>query len=65
MIFEQKTIINTMAANADGVMSIGGNNEVCGFGIGIMSQFSTIQSKGAKSEARIYAISYDITVRVW
>lgn len=38
--------------------------KVCGFGIGIVSQFSTIQSNGAESEAVIYAISYDITVRV-
>ncbi|KAL5988264.1 hypothetical protein ACLOJK_036027 [Asimina triloba] len=63
---QQKTIINTMAVNEDGVMVTGGDNGSLWFwdwksGHNFQQAQTVVQPGSLDSEAGIYALSYDIT----
>ncbi|KAE8714207.1 Protein pleiotropic regulatory locus 1 [Hibiscus syriacus] len=66
MLSQQKTIINTMAVNEDGVMATGGDNGSLWFwdwrsGHNFQQAQTIVQPGSLDSEAGIYALSYDIT----
>ncbi|XP_015573253.2 protein pleiotropic regulatory locus 1 [Ricinus communis] len=66
MLSQQKTIINTMAVNEDGVMATGGDNGSIWFwdwksGHNFQQTQTIVQPGSLDSEAGIYALSYDIT----
>lgn len=66
MLSQQKTIINTMAVNEEGVMATGGDNGSLWFwdwksGHNFQQAQTIVQPGSLDSEAGIYAISYDIT----
>ncbi|MBA0616526.1 hypothetical protein Godav_016568 [Gossypium davidsonii] len=63
---QQKTIINTMAVNEDGVMATGGDNGSLWFwdwrsGHNFQQAHTIVQPGSLDSEAGIYALSYDVT----
>ncbi|KAJ9181903.1 hypothetical protein P3X46_005947 [Hevea brasiliensis] len=66
MLSQQKTIINAMAINEDGVMVTGGDNGSLWFwdwrsGHNFQQAQTIVQPGSLDSEAGIYALSYDIT----
>lgn len=66
MLSQQKTIINTMAVNEDGVMATGGDNGSMWFwdwksGHNFQQSQTIVQPGSLDSEAGIYAMSYDMT----
>ncbi|KDP27811.1 hypothetical protein JCGZ_18891 [Jatropha curcas] len=66
MLSQQKTIINAMAINQDGVMVTGGDNGSMWFwdwksGHNFQQAQTIVQPGSLDSEAGIYAISYDVT----
>ncbi|KAA3485288.1 protein pleiotropic regulatory locus 1-like [Gossypium australe] len=66
MLSQQKTIINTMAVNEDGVMATGGDNGSLWFwdwrsGHNFQQAQTIVQPGSLDSEAGIYALSYDVT----
>ncbi|TYH04181.1 hypothetical protein ES288_A09G278600v1 [Gossypium darwinii] len=66
MLSQQKTIINTMAVNEDGVMATGGDNGSLWFwdwrsGHNFQQAHTIVQPGSLDSEAGIYALSYDVT----
>ncbi|XP_048321838.1 protein pleiotropic regulatory locus 1 [Ziziphus jujuba] len=66
MLSQQKTIINAMAVNEDGVMATGGDNGSLWFwdwksGHNFQQAQTIVQPGSLDSEAGIYAISYDMT----
>ncbi|CAK7327511.1 unnamed protein product [Dovyalis caffra] len=66
MLSQQKTIINAMAVNEDGVMATGGDNGSLWFwdwksGHNFQQAQTIVQPGSLDSEAGIYAISYDVT----
>ncbi|ERN02266.1 hypothetical protein AMTRI_Chr02g222640 [Amborella trichopoda] len=66
MLSQQKTIINTMAINEDGVMVTGGDNGSLWFwdwnsGHNFQQAQTIVQPGSLDSEAGIYALSYDVT----
>ncbi|KAM1301145.1 hypothetical protein ACFX2H_012225 [Malus domestica] len=66
MLSQQKTIINAMAVNEDGVMATGGDNGSMWFwdwksGHNFQQSQTIVQPGSLDSEAGIYALSYDIT----
>ncbi|PPD84133.1 hypothetical protein GOBAR_DD18921 [Gossypium barbadense] len=66
MLSQQKTIINTMAVNEDGVMATGGDNGSLWFwdwrsGHHFQQAHTIVQPGSLDSEAGIYALSYDVT----
>lgn len=66
MLSQQKTIINAMAVNEEGVMVTGGDNGSLWFwdwksGHNFQQSQTIVQPGSLDSEAGIYAISYDIT----
>ncbi|WCJ23482.1 Pre-mRNA-splicing factor PRP46 [Euphorbia peplus] len=66
MLSQQKTIINAMAINEDGVMATGGDNGSMWFwdwksGHNFQQEQTIVQPGSLDSEAGIYAMSYDIT----
>ncbi|MBA0612554.1 hypothetical protein Godav_013149 [Gossypium davidsonii] len=63
---QQKTIINTMAVNEDGVMATGGDNGSLWFwdwrsGHNFQQAQTIVQPGSLDSEAGIYALAYDVT----
>ncbi|KAJ8766281.1 hypothetical protein K2173_022340 [Erythroxylum novogranatense] len=66
MLSQQKTIINAMAVNEDGVMATGGDNGSLWFwdwrsGHSFQQSQTIVQPGSLDSEAGIYALSYDVT----
>ncbi|MBA0830943.1 hypothetical protein Goarm_015437, partial [Gossypium armourianum] len=66
MLSQQKTIINTMTVNEDGVMATGGDNGSLWFwdwrsGHNFQQAHTIVQPGSLDSEAGIYALSYDVT----
>ncbi|KAL9667712.1 hypothetical protein QQ045_002076 [Rhodiola kirilowii] len=66
MLSQQKTIINAMAVNEEGVVATGGDNGSLWFwdwksGHNFQLSQTIVQPGSLDSEAGIYAISYDIT----
>ncbi|KAM7256888.1 hypothetical protein ACFE04_012629 [Oxalis oulophora] len=66
MLSQQKTIINAMAVNEDGVMATGGDNGSMWFwdwksGHNFQQSQTIVQPGSLDSEAGIYAMSYDKT----
>ncbi|CAL8080770.1 unnamed protein product [Prunus armeniaca] len=66
MLSQQKTIINAMAVNEDGVMATGGDNGSVWFwdwksGHNFQQSQTIVQPGSLDSEAAIYALSYDVT----
>ncbi|MCL7042084.1 hypothetical protein MKW94_003694 [Papaver nudicaule] len=66
MLSQQKTIINAMAVNEDGVMATGGDNGSMWFwdwksGHNFQQSQTIVQPGSLDSEAGIYALSYDVT----
>ncbi|XP_058069759.1 protein pleiotropic regulatory locus 1-like isoform X2 [Magnolia sinica] len=66
MLSQQKTIINSMAVNEDGVMATGGDNGSMWFwdwksGHNFQQSQTIVQPGSLDSEAGIYALSYDVT----
>ncbi|KAI4388102.1 hypothetical protein MLD38_000464 [Melastoma candidum] len=66
MLSQQKTIINTMAVNDEGVMATGGDNGSLWFwdwksGHNFQQSQTIVQPGSLDSEAGIFALSYDIT----
>ncbi|XP_010548985.1 PREDICTED: protein pleiotropic regulatory locus 1-like isoform X1 [Tarenaya hassleriana] len=66
MLSQQKTIINTMAVNEDGVMVTGGDNGSLWFwdwksGHNFQQSQTIVQPGSLESEAGIYGMSYDVT----
>ncbi|XP_022138465.1 protein pleiotropic regulatory locus 1 [Momordica charantia] len=66
MLSQQKTIINAMAVNEEGVMVTGGDNGSLWFwdwksGHNFQQSQTIVQPGSLDSEAGIYALSYDIT----
>ncbi|KAG5544790.1 hypothetical protein RHGRI_017286 [Rhododendron griersonianum] len=66
MLSQQKTIINAMAVNEDGVMVTGGDNGSLWFwdwqsGHNFQQSQTIVQPGSLDSEAGIYACSYDVT----
>ncbi|KAF3456238.1 hypothetical protein FNV43_RR00888 [Rhamnella rubrinervis] len=66
MLSQQKTIINAMAVNEEGVMATGGDNGSLWFwdwksGHNFQQSQTIVQPGSLDSEAGIYALSYDIT----
>ncbi|XP_050216982.1 protein pleiotropic regulatory locus 1 isoform X1 [Mercurialis annua] len=66
MLSQQKTIINAMAVNEDGVVATGGDNGSIWFwdwksGHNFQQTQTIVQPGSLDSEAGIYAISYDLT----
>ncbi|MBA0827805.1 hypothetical protein Goarm_012553 [Gossypium armourianum] len=66
MLSQQKTIINTMAVNEDGVMATGGDNGSLWFwdwrsGHNFQQAQTIVQPGSLDSEAGIYALAYDVT----
>ncbi|KAF5181090.1 pleiotropic regulator PRL2 [Thalictrum thalictroides] len=66
MLSQQKTIINAMAVNEDGVMATAGDNGSLWFwdwksGHNFQQAQTIVQPGSLDSEAGIYALSYDIT----
>ncbi|GKV31477.1 hypothetical protein SLEP1_g40162 [Rubroshorea leprosula] len=66
MLSQQKTIINSMAINEDGVMATGGDNGSLWFwdwksGHNFQQSQTIVQPGSLDSEAGIYALSYDMT----
>ncbi|GMN62397.1 hypothetical protein TIFTF001_031481 [Ficus carica] len=66
MLSQQKTIINAMAVNDEGVLATGGDNGSMWFwdwksGHNFQQAQTIVQPGSLDSEAGIYAISYDIT----
>lgn len=66
MLSQQKTIINAMAVNEDGVMTTAGDNGSLWFwdwksGHNFQQAQTIVQPGSLDSEAGIYALSYDIT----
>lgn len=66
MLSQQKTIINTMAVNEEGVMATGGDNGSLWFwdwrsGHNFQQAQTIVQPGSLESEAGIYALSYDVT----
>lgn len=66
MLSQQKTIINTMAVNEEGVMATGGDNGSLWFwdwksGHNFQQAHTIVQPGSLESEAGIYALSYDLT----
>ncbi|CAK7323118.1 unnamed protein product [Dovyalis caffra] len=66
MLSQQKTIINAMAVNEDGVMATGGDNGSLWFldwksGHNFQQAQTIVQPGSLDSKAGIYAISYDVT----
>ncbi|GLT79383.1 hypothetical protein SLA2020_508740 [Shorea laevis] len=66
MLSQQKTIINSMAINEDGVMATGGDNGSLWFwdwksGHNFQQSQTIVQPGSLESEAGIYALSYDMT----
>ncbi|XP_077248356.1 pleiotropic regulatory locus 1 isoform X1 [Tasmannia lanceolata] len=66
MLSQQKTIINAMAVNEDGVMATAGDNGSLWFwdwksGHNFQQSQTIVQPGSLDSEAGIYALSYDIT----
>ncbi|KAL9363729.1 hypothetical protein Peur_041602 [Populus x canadensis] len=66
MLSQQKTIINAMAVNEDGVMATGGDNGSLWFwdwksGHNFQQAQTIVQPGSLDSEAGIYALSYDLT----
>lgn len=66
MLSQQKTIINSMAVNEDGVMTTAGDNGSLWFwdwksGHNFQQAQTIVQPGSLDSEAGIYALSYDIT----
>jgi pleiotropic regulator 1 len=66
MLSQQKTIINAMAVNEDGVMATGGDNGSMWFwdwrsGHNFQQSQTIVQPGSLDSEAGIYALQYDIT----
>ncbi|KAF9622136.1 hypothetical protein IFM89_029420 [Coptis chinensis] len=66
MLSQQKTIINAMAVNEDGVMATAGDNGSMWFwdwksGHNFQQTQTIVQPGSLDSEAGIYALSYDIT----
>nr|POE49697.1 protein pleiotropic regulatory locus 1 [Quercus suber] len=63
---QQKTIINAMAVNEEGVMATGGDNGSMWFwdwksGHNFQQSQTIVQPGSLDSEAGIYALSYDLT----
>nr|GME21463.1 protein pleiotropic regulatory locus 1 [Ipomoea batatas] len=66
MLSQQKTIINAMAVNNEGVMATGGDNGSLWFwdwksGHNFQQEQTLVQPGSLESEAGIYALSYDVT----
>ncbi|XP_062184560.1 protein pleiotropic regulatory locus 1-like isoform X1 [Phragmites australis] len=66
MLSQQKTIINSMAVNEDGVMATGGDNGSMWFwdwksGHNFQQEQTIVQPGSLESEACIYALSYDVS----
>ncbi|KAF8017268.1 hypothetical protein BT93_H2456 [Corymbia citriodora subsp. variegata] len=66
MLSQQKTIINTMAVNEEGVMATGDDNGSLWFwdwrsGHNFQQAHTIVQPGSLESEAGIYALSYDLT----
>lgn len=66
MLSQQKTIVNAMAVNADGVMVTGGDNGSMWFwdwksGHNFQQSQTIVQPGSLDSEAGIYALTYDAT----
>ncbi|XP_017975793.1 PREDICTED: protein pleiotropic regulatory locus 1 [Theobroma cacao] len=66
MLSQQKTIINTMAVNEDGVLATGGDNGSLWFwdwksGHNFEQAQTIVQPGSLESEAGIYALCYDVT----
>ncbi|GMH08301.1 hypothetical protein Nepgr_010141 [Nepenthes gracilis] len=66
MLSQQKTIINSMAVNEDGVLATAGDNGSLWFwdwtsGHNFQQSQTIVQPGSLDSEAGIYAVSYDIT----
>lgn len=66
MLSQQKTIINAMAVNEDGVMATAGDNGSLWFwdwksGHNFQQSQTIVQPGSLDSEAGIYALSYDVT----
>ncbi|KAM1304394.1 hypothetical protein ACFX1Q_022775 [Malus domestica] len=66
MLSQQKTIINAMAVNEDGVLATGGDNGSMWFwdwksGHNFQQSQTIVQPGSLDSEAGIYALSYDVT----
>ncbi|XP_050372000.1 protein pleiotropic regulatory locus 1 [Argentina anserina] len=66
MLSQQKTIINAMAINEEGVMATGGDNGSMWFwdwksGHNFQQSQTIVQPGSLDSEAGIYALSYDVT----
>ncbi|KAK4798805.1 hypothetical protein SAY86_031131 [Trapa natans] len=66
MLSQQKTIINAMAVNDEGVMATGGDNGSLWFwdwksGHNFQQAQTIVQPGSLDSEAGIYALSYDVT----
>ncbi|XP_031122975.1 protein pleiotropic regulatory locus 1-like [Ipomoea triloba] len=66
MLSQQKTIINAMAVNNEGVMATGGDNGSLWFwdwksGHNFQQAQTIVQPGSLESEAGIYALSYDVT----
>ncbi|KAF3787431.1 pleiotropic regulatory locus 1 protein [Nymphaea thermarum] len=66
MLSQQKTIINSMAVNEDGVMATAGDNGSLWFwdwksGHNFQQSQTIVQPGSLDSEAGIYALSYDVT----
>ncbi|KAG5521167.1 hypothetical protein RHGRI_033650 [Rhododendron griersonianum] len=65
MLSQQKTIINAMAVNEEGVMATGGDNGSLWFwdwksGHNFQQSQTIVQPGSLDSEAGIYACSYDV-----
>ncbi|CAH9067781.1 unnamed protein product [Cuscuta europaea] len=66
MLSQQKTIINAMAVNDDGVMATGGDNGSMWYwdwrsGHNFQQAQTIVQPGSLESEAGIYAMTYDVT----
>ncbi|CAN6549079.1 unnamed protein product [Malus baccata var. baccata] len=66
MLSQQKSIINAMAVNEDGVMATGGDNGSLWFwdwksGHNFQQSQTIVQPGSLESEAGIYALCYDVT----
>ncbi|XP_038723647.1 protein pleiotropic regulatory locus 1 isoform X2 [Tripterygium wilfordii] len=66
MLSQQKTIINTMAVNEEGVLATGGDNGSLWFwdwksGHNFQQTQTIVQPGSLDSEAGMYALSYDVT----
>jgi pleiotropic regulator 1 len=66
MLSNQRTIVNSMAVNEDGIMATGGDNGSLWFwdwksGHCFQSESVQVQPGSLESEAGIYAMTYDMT----